>query len=230
MSLPEYDSIEIAASEVQGEYKVHEISLFDVIIDNKVRKCGKVQIEIGFFILPERYDNGIERLLSEKSLNFDNLYVRMLGYDLVSGYKVHFIEKRNGTICISTEPSLAKDLNEIGRRRRKIDMYQSMSPVPDHKSVKCVQVCDLELGKKYKIHRLHTFKRTAKRMCGKVGISILLDVGFQLELPDRFKQIAEYIKQKRPRPENVFLSYVGRGKVNSYLIDFYEEEELIDPN
>lgn len=127
------------------------------------------------------------------------------------------------------EPPLPKEINEINQCII-IDMYLSMSPLPDHKSVKCVQVRGLELGKKYKILRLHTFKRTAKRMCGKIGVSILLDNGFQLELPDRFKQIAEYIKQKRPRPENVFLSYVGRGKLNSYLIDFYEEEELIDPN
>lgn len=227
----EHGSIEFTALKIPGEYKVREISLFDVVRDNKVRKCGKVQIDVGFFILPERYDNGIERLLLEKSLNFENLYVRILDYDLIDGYKVHFIENRNGAMdFLSTEPSLAKDINEIGRCRRKICMYQSMVPFPEHKTVKCVQVCELELGKKYKILRLHTFKRTAKRMCGKVGISILLDDGFQLELPDRFKQIAEYIKQKQPRSENVFLSYVGRGKLNSYLIDFYEEDELIDPN
>lgn len=231
MSLPELGPVEIAALEIKREYKVREISLFVVALDeNTVRKCGKVQIDLGFFILPERYDSGIERLLSGKSLNFDSLYVRIIGHDLVTGYNINFIEKRNGSIVFSTEPSLAKDINAIGQPVRKITMYESKSPLSDHKSVKCGQVGDLELGKKYKILRLHTFKRTAKRMCGKVGISTILDGGVQVELPDRFKQIAEYIKRKQPRPENVFLSYVGRGKLNSYLIDFYEEDKLIDPH
>lgn len=97
---------------------------------------------------------------------------------------------------------------------------------PSTRHFEIIQVRELELNKKYKILRLHTFERTGRNV-GKIGVSILLD-GFQVELPHRFKEIADFIKQKKP--ENVFLSYVGRGPRNAYIIHFYDEDKLIEFN
>lgn len=90
---------------------------------------------------------------------------------------------------------------------------------------KCIQVRDLELDKKYKIITLHTFERKGMRV-GKIGIEIHLDGGFQVLLPDRFKAMAEFIKLKKP--ENVFMSYAGRGKRNAYIIQFFDDDKLIE--
>lgn len=112
--------------------------------------------------------------------------------------------------------SPVQELNKIGNR--------------DIQRFEYIEVRDMELGKKYKIHRLHTFER--KRIqAGKIGISIQVDGGFQLVLPHRFKGIAEYLKlspQISHQPKNICISYIGRGKRNAYLIHFYEDDKLIE--
>lgn len=105
--------------------------------------------------------------------------------------------------------------------------YKCKHNVKSAKHFEPIQVRDLELRQKYKILWLHTFERT-RMHAGKIGISIQLDGGFQLVLPHRFKTMAEHIKMKKP--ENVFMSYVGRGKRNAYIIRFYDEDKLIEPD
>lgn len=121
--------------------------------------------------------------------------------------------------------SLARELSEIEYcGRRIINGYKNKQAQISKQQFECAQVRDLELNKKYKILWLHTFERTRKH-AGKIGISIQLVGGFQIVLPDRFKAMAEFIKLKKP--ENVFLSYVGRGKRNAYIIHFHNEDKLI---
>lgn len=84
---------------------------------------------------------------------------------------------------------------------------------------------DLEIGIKYKIQWLHTFKRTSKRDAGKTGIDVRLESGY-LVLPHRFREIADYYDKHNPK--NFYLSYIGRrGARNAYIIQFYDDEKLI---
>lgn len=130
--------------------------------------------------------------------------------------------------------SLAQELNEMGNR--------------DIPHFEYIQVRDLELGKKYKVLRLHKFE-WKKTRAGKIGISVRVDGGSQFVLPDRFKGIADYLNINQPnnistlyytgnagkrtpyifhQPKNIYISYIGRGKRNAYLIHFYDEEKLIE--
>lgn len=84
---------------------------------------------------------------------------------------------------------------------------------------------DLIVGEKYKICNLHTFTRTSKRNAGKIGVHVFLESGY-LELPHRFREIADYFAKHRPK--NFYMSYMGRrGARNAYIIHFYDDEKLV---
>lgn len=132
-------------------------------------------------------------------------------------YKFYFTKKH-------FKISPAEELNEMEKYRFIICFDSEFIP---GQHLESIPVSQLEQNKKYKILCLIIFERT-RTHAGEINISIKLDGGFQLELSNRFKMFSEYIKQKTPIPQNVFLSYVGRGLRNEYIINFYDEDQLIE--
>lgn len=125
--------------------------------------------------------------------------------------------------------SLAQELKEIGNRDdisiRGLEADKSEQVIKPMKFINHIQVRDLEVNKKYKILKLRSFKRTSTKCVGQIGIDVIIDGGF-LVLPDRYKGIIDYIKPKQP--ENLYITYEGRGKRNKFIIYFYDGKKQIE--
>lgn len=110
--------------------------------------------------------------------------------------------------------SLAQELNELGNNNDRVKKYKERTRIPFR---------DLEIGKKYKVYKLTTFKWN----CGRTAIHVdINDDGGFLDLADSYKDIAAFIKSKNV--ENIYVIYSGQGKRNRAIIHFYEGDELIE--
>lgn len=76
---------------VGQKYKVFALKSFDSTLTGVARKCLRVDIENGYLILPERYDQKAHTIHSS---NVENLYITFNGYQNGKRLDIYFSEEK----------------------------------------------------------------------------------------------------------------------------------------
>lgn len=87
----------------EKEIKVLKFGIYNSISYGKEREAVRVFIEDGYLILPERFDEAVEKMLN---MNTENLYIIYHGRDGKGQNKrinLSFIEKKNNGTTITHE-------------------------------------------------------------------------------------------------------------------------------
>lgn len=168
------------------------------------RTCVKVEIDGGYILLPERFDIKAKEL---KSKTIENLHIIYRGF---KGFQDFEFSEENPQ-SQNYDPkninnSLADELNELNNSYSRY-----------------IRFTDLEIGKKYKVHKFSTFESLFKRTQGdsnRIGVRVDIANGYLL-LPERFDEKFEELQSKNI--ENLYIVFNGIKK--KYCdIQFHEQK------
>lgn len=87
----DYGYIKFTDLVVGQKYKVHALKAYDSTISGVARKCLRVDIDSGFLLMPERYDQKVETI--HKS-NVENLYITYNGRQKGNRLDIQFTEEK----------------------------------------------------------------------------------------------------------------------------------------
>lgn len=202
-NLTQQGFIKFTDLEVDRKYKVHDLTLIDGVIHNKAREFGRVQIDIGFLTLPERYDRTVQRLHLEKALNVEDLYIVYRGQDTFYGYPTLY---HINFLADNISLNLARTLNAVG-------------------SYSHIKLSELQVNQKYKVYQVKkyksSFKKSGESGTNRIGVRIDLEDGYLL-LPELFDQYLEHLQSRDT--ENLYIVLKPKGRYND--IKFYQGNSL----
>lgn len=76
---------------VGQKYKVYALKSFDSTLNGGVRKCLRVDIDNGYLLMPERYDQKVHTIHTS---NVKNLYIAFNGYQSGKRLDIQFSEEK----------------------------------------------------------------------------------------------------------------------------------------
>lgn len=91
----EYGYIKFTDLIIGKKYKVISLSVYDSSLNNVNRKCLKVNIDGGYLILPERYDQKVNTI---NSSNVENLYIAYYGRQKGNRAEIRFSEQTEAEV------------------------------------------------------------------------------------------------------------------------------------
>lgn len=85
-----YGYIQFSDLVIGQKYKVRALKCYDSALNGRDRTCLRVDIDAGYLILPERYD---EKVKTISTANVDNLYIAYYGRKKGNYLDIHFIQQ-----------------------------------------------------------------------------------------------------------------------------------------